>query len=87
MRVLWWLAAVVVAALSALALWGAVAALRRSADFNGVLRLVVEAVAGGVVIAYCIGKARAQAAPAALDDDGSAGAGEGQQRQEGQRGR
>lgn len=76
MTVLWWLAALVVAALTAVALYGAVLALRADPGFDGVLRLVVEAVAGGVVVAYCVGKARGTRPAPVVDDDRSGGAGD-----------
>ena len=71
MRAAWWAGAAAATALTALALYGAVAALAQAPDFDGVLRLVVEAVAGAVIIGYCIGRARRGASP--VDDEGGGG--------------
>ena len=64
MKVVWWTVAVAVALLTVWGLADALADLRRAPGFDGVLRLVVEAVAGGVVIAFCIGRARSRPTPA-----------------------
>lgn len=79
MRAIWWAAALLVAVLTAWGLADAVGDFASRPGFDGVLRLVVEAVAGAVVVGFCVGKARSGAP--APDDGGSDGAAE---RQEGQ---
>ena len=76
MRALWWGATLLVALLTAWVVADAVADLSRRPGFDGVLRLVVEAVAGAVVAGYCLGKARGGRAPAPHDGGGD-GAAEG----------
>ena len=72
MRAATWAAAAL--AVAALTIWGVTDAVRDLSEtplLVGVLRLVVEAVAGALVVGYCTGKSRRAAAPDAVARDGA----------------
>ena len=79
MTLLWWVAALTAGGLTGWGLTDAVVDLRDKPGFDGVLRLVVEAVAGAVAVGYCVGRAR-RTPPAPADDDGRGSTGERQER-------
>ena len=83
MTALWWVLAATAAGVTTWGLADAVRDLIARPGFDGVLRLVVETVAGAVVVGYCVSRARRT--PAAADDGGGNRAGGGQDRQDDQR--
>lgn len=59
MTMLWWLLAAAVAAVTAWGLYGAVVDFSTTTLFEAIVRIVVEAVVGVIVVGYLIGRARA----------------------------